>query len=1205
MKSLWIIVLLAAYTNAQYDNDPDYWQDYNEWYDDNLDLSKNFNDHVPDLDNIPNPPQESVENNDEIIKGDNNGAQPNEDLGKNIEEPEYDNDYQIEDNRSEAKESLNAVNEEPSLNVDDDLFKKILENNNDIDEAQQDFNAFQKLVDDKNNIDDIEEKILYVDDKSLMDINDILPEENKNNIDKPVVLPLLENNNDEEMSKISNEEDTNNFSSEDQLPEIQLNVQPDADEIVEDTRKLLAEIDNQFENDEPSKEKEIIEQPKDNIEEIVIPEEDNNEEISKPFKEDEVNEEKLSEIVKPSPNIDAIVDETRKLLAESDDQLEINEADNLESEIVAIPEDENNEEISKIINSLPNMDQIVDETHKILEDSDNQFDDNSLGNNKKDDGDVRNNSEDILIPEDDNNEEISKVSSEDGTNFSEDKLAENNDLQQNVDEDIEETRKILEESGSQFENEENKENVKNAEDVVGDAEMKKMIEETLKILEDNTNDDGDVNNNSEDILIPEDDNNEEISKVSHEDGTNFSENKLAEIDNPQQNVDEVIEETRKILEESSSQFENEENKENVKDSEDVVGDIEMKKMIEETLKILEDNNGQFDENGDINDKIYESERELDSKNLIEETNKLLEETVEQLNSKETVNEKDDNLDVIYKDLNVDLDNLLDTWKKLSNDDFVLEEENPDDSLNNDHILDYEEKYGRPYGEGKVLSQRDDYYESIDDDNLSEIFSDHKSGEESGNDETVQKLMDSVVENNEESIVDNGENNDAPILYVNDALIAADNDTESEPVKSEAVKTMNIEKLSNSELEQLTSQFMILHSEDIDTKSDSFNSNVAPIHIKLSVDEPTVVTSPNYPNPYPTNNVIDWIFDGDGVGIELNITDFNVNSALGDYLLVKPGSIDDSGDNGLIFAYHLNEERRYRFMDVDQLFMRFDSKPGMMFRRGFQLSVRMIAPPREEEEELPEPEPVVPAPNATMTLYLAGLNVTEFENIREDFRQLLASMATMYINANEIDPGTNATSFVTQITRTYVCNINWPGFENCVEVKFSIPLVYDDDKDHRLNENDLNAMWYTYVTRDPFATRLRTLGISEFSTPNDGTILMLWLILVAGVFIFMIMLAFTLWKYSCFENYTRMQSYSDTDSIHNEKRHLDMYPTPHQTLPPLFTESNYKWHDSNFEDTTRVDMGGFANRSYVRDEPSDESDEDVHVTRDSVRYTTDV
>lgn len=47
----------------------------------------------------------------------------------------------------------------------------------------------------------------------------------------------------------------------------------------------------------------------------------------------------------------------------------------------------------------------------------------------------------------------------------------------------------------------------------------------------------------------------------------------------------------------------------------------------------------------------------------------------------------------------------------------------------------------------------------------------------------------------------------------------------------------------------------------------------------------------------------------------------------------------------------------------------------------------------------------------------------------------------------------------------------------------------------------------------------------------------------------------------------MPTHSDRDSVYS-KQGLDLYPTPHQTLPPLFAENEYKWDDAKFEDSTR-------------------------------------
>ncbi|CAG4972367.1 unnamed protein product [Colias eurytheme] len=182
--------------------------------------------------------------------------------------------------------------------------------------------------------------------------------------------------------------------------------------------------------------------------------------------------------------------------------------------------------------------------------------------------------------------------------------------------------------------------------------------------------------------------------------------------------------------------------------------------------------------------------------------------------------------------------------------------------------------------------------------------------------------------------------------------------------------------------------------------------------------------------------------------------------------------------------------------------------------------------------------------------------------------------------------------ITQIKKTGICYQNWPGSEQCVEVTFAVPLQYvaDDEEDleTRLTEQDLQDMWEMYSRIDPFAVRLEQLGVVEFTYPNERSVVTVWLVLAAGVVISMAMLAFALWRFSCFEEYTKMPSYSDTDSL-NDKRVLDLYPTPHQTLPPLYTE-DFNWADDKYDITKDH---GYSNNSYLRDDMFDiDSDEDT-------------
>ncbi|CAG9568454.1 unnamed protein product [Danaus chrysippus] len=203
-------------------------------------------------------------------------------------------------------------------------------------------------------------------------------------------------------------------------------------------------------------------------------------------------------------------------------------------------------------------------------------------------------------------------------------------------------------------------------------------------------------------------------------------------------------------------------------------------------------------------------------------------------------------------------------------------------------------------------------------------------------------------------------------------------------------------------------------------------------------------------------------------------------------------------------------------------------------------------------------------------------------LRPDSRRTEVDVKETKVNDNNNDT-TKMKREITQITRKTFCYHKWPRFELCTEVSFGVPLVYDEvrrenmteEERNRFSEEDLTDMWSLYSERDPFAARLRRLGIEEYQIPDDQGVLSLWLVVSAGVVISAALLALGLWRFSCFEDYTRMPVYGDTDSL-TEKRTLDLYPTPHQTLPPLF-ETDYKWS----EDFTghKADLG-FTNHSFL-------------------------
>lgn len=464
-------------------------------------------------------------------------------------------------------------------------------------------------------------------------------------------------------------------------------------------------------------------------------------------------------------------------------------------------------------------------------------------------------------------------------------------------------------------------------DVELQSNIQEIIDETRNILEEADNEGNDFEEkfkvDEPETLPPRKGGNEDTQSELGAEENDFVRNAPPSNVDLQSNIQDIIEETQKILEETNDEFAEPINEEPKNDD---YSDIDAKD--DDVMNMNENNEDKLDE--DSVDKVYQD--------LNDDLNKLLETMNKLTQGNEDLGEIDEeqfaepNSDYNERDAFENMEEVVDDDK---------EEKNADDAQDSEDILEYEEKYGRPYREGVVLSQRDDDdYEVIDDDNLSAIFENIQEADplDTMYDTHEIKEEESPIQYGNDALVAESKNEEDSEVFLSDLdkIVPADGKLDSssveiekqeddtiakskeiddtkpnndlnEDVFDEAVKeiekydqektenkveqaqetqekkVMNVEDLSSGELEELTKQFVMFH--DIDR---NFESNSEAIHVKLNAYEPTIVTSPNYPSAYPTTEIVDFILDGEGSGIELNVTDLNINSAMGHYVLVKPG-----------------------------------------------------------------------------------------------------------------------------------------------------------------------------------------------------------------------------------------------------------------------------------------------------------------------------
>lgn len=201
-----------------------------------------------------------------------------------------------------------------------------------------------------------------------------------------------------------------------------------------------------------------------------------------------------------------------------------------------------------------------------------------------------------------------------------------------------------------------------------------------------------------------------------------------------------------------------------------------------------------------------------------------------------------------------------------------------------------------------LNELDDNIFDLDDVSNSTSINKSKTDDRiTPDDKNKEQQIESIGEvSSDSSQIDKITKTSPSFLYLDDALLATESDTTISDKPDNFLK----EEKTNTRDDELDSKKIISskigdeveHKEgDVtDLSSDNQISEITKNDIRdafriwLAVDSPTVITSPGFPNPYPTNTTIDWMISGDGMGIEMNITDFAINGHVGDYLLIKPG-----------------------------------------------------------------------------------------------------------------------------------------------------------------------------------------------------------------------------------------------------------------------------------------------------------------------------
>lgn len=311
----------------------------------------------------------------------------------------------------------------------------------------------------------------------------------------------------------------------------------------------------------------------------------------------------------------------------------------------------------------------------------------------------------------------------------------------------------------------------------------------------------------------------------------------------------------------------------------------------------------------------------------------------------------------------------------------------------------------------------------------------------------------------------------------------------------------------------------------------------------------------------TNNVRSWspkstesvIIEADeGYKISVNVTDCNIDGANGEYATITT----DEYTNGLLFTYGVTTQPAYLYNN-NRLFGEFFGSNASNFTAVF---TRLGEALTTTTTEVPTTTIILPTPNSndssTLLVYLAGRAASEYFN-QFDLVNTLANaiglMAAKYCENENFPLNGSVTSNNVIIHHLLPCSVGWPNSDLCVQLNFSVPVHLNEDADslwtgYQMTTAHLRIMWSRY------AGSYLPEGTTVYTEPGDGSFKWGIAILLAGTFIFALIL---LGIRHCGMKVTKMmrrRKLSDTASIISASdRNSQISLPPHylQDTPALF------------------------------------------------------
>ncbi|XP_046387755.1 uncharacterized protein LOC124157235 [Ischnura elegans] len=295
-----------------------------------------------------------------------------------------------------------------------------------------------------------------------------------------------------------------------------------------------------------------------------------------------------------------------------------------------------------------------------------------------------------------------------------------------------------------------------------------------------------------------------------------------------------------------------------------------------------------------------------------------------------------------------------------------------------------------------------------------------------------------------------------------------------------------------------------------------------------------IASPGYPfDPYPQLRDCTWniLAPSPGYGIELQVKEFDLDGAYGDYVHINAGPIS-SRSKGYLLTWSDTKSHVFKILPGGSATVYFHSglhnKPNE--RKGFHIIYKHLgngtlpASTTTSGPEMPTPPPGF---NANFTLYIAGKTPEEFDHDKNSFKDSLVTISNKYCHDEQIfltDPISFQDVMIHSISH---CPPTWPFSQECAEVTIQI-VAKTVSGDYELTDVNLQKMWDRYGwDRDVTHT-----GITPYE--RNKQIVIWWLIGAVAVLVIFIVILLITWYFMTNPHQTSSKPKENTSPTPEEK-----------------------------------------------------------------------